>query len=337
MNLNMNRNIVRHRGHWVDGLLVWALTIGSVCSSFAVTFVDWGGDYVTESQVLVNTEVTSEHYRTYDPTPSQGYNTLRGTVLSYGGGIQELTPATGYQAPVGKSSSFWGGWTASAGTGPGIPGGISGNVDFTSNRTVWNNPVAGTGGDFINLSISSSAPAIRGIIAFAKTGFLSGFDAQSVAFDSSSSISLTGMTSGFRPVVRWVIQDGDTWYISENSFTGTGTGFWGAPTNATLNDPNSALWAAYVPILTDSAGPYFYNPAPETGYATHAFTNIQTVGVFFDSYGQPVIDGAYSGFGLQNFTVNGVIAAVPEPSTSLLAAAGALGLGWMRFRRLRNR
>jgi hypothetical protein len=202
---------------------------------------------------------------------------------------------------------------------------------------VWNNPVAGTGGDFINLSISSSAPGIRGIIAFAKSGFLSGFDTQAVGFDSTSSISFTGLTNGFRPVVRWVIQDGDTWYISQNSFTGTGTGFWGAPTDSTLVDPNSALWAAYVPILTDSAGPYFYNPAPESGYATHTFSNIQTIGVFFDSYGQPSIDGSFSSFGLQNFVVDGVIAPIPEPATGALAMAGAFSLGFMHLRRIRNR
>jgi hypothetical protein len=130
-------------------------------------------------------------------------------------------------------------------------------------------------------------------------------------------------------VLRWVIQDGDTWYISDATFTGTGSFlFWGAAVSATLSDPNSQAWAPYIPIESDSAGPYLYNPAPSTGYAAHTFSDIQTIGVYFDSYGVPITDGTFTNVGLQGFTVDAVV--VPEPSVMVLVALASFSIFFRR-------
>ena len=156
------------------------------------------------------------------------------------------------------------------------------------------------------------------MMVFEKQDFLNGTSTETVAFDSSSSLSFSGLVGGARPNLRWAVLDGSTWYVSDATFTGTGSFlFWGAAVSSTLTDPNSQLWASYIPIESDSAGPYLYNAAPSSGYAAHTFSNIQAVGIYYDSYGVPITDGTFTNVGLQQFTVSGVT--VPEPSTYMLA------------------
>lgn len=309
--------------------LVQALVL-AVSVHAATVLVDWGGNYVSSTEMYSNTEFPTD-FRA-ETLSGQGYSTVRGPVLGYSGTVANLTPGGGYTAPSGKSSTFYGGWSASSGTGPAVPGGASGTQSGLSSRSVLQNGAGGQPGeDIMYLALDTPAPAFRGLFVFEKNDFLNGMDAGTVAFDASSELSFTGLVGGYRPILRWVVLDGSTWYISDASFTGTGSFlFWGAAVSSTLSDPNSQLWASYVPIESDSAGPYLYNAAPASGYAAHSFSNVQAVGVYFDSYGVSVTDGTFTNVGLQNFSVTGV--AVPEPSTLAFAAIGiaVIGVGLRR-------
>lgn len=300
----------------------------SLANSFAEVLVDWGGNYVSSSQIYSNTAYPAD-FR------AEGmYSTVRGPNLWYNGTVANLTPSSGYLAPLGKSSTFYGGWSASSGDAPAVPGGEEGNVSGLNSRVVLQNGPGGQPGqDAIYLATNNTAPAFRGLIVFDKSDFLNDMNEPTVGFDGSSSLSFTGFVGGYRANIRWVVQDNDNWYISDASFTGSGASdFWGAVASSTLNDPNNQLWVSYTPILSDSAGPYLYNAAPGSGYATHTFSNIQSVGVYFDSYGVPSSgDGTYTNFGLQQFTVNGI--AVPEPGTFALAGLALAGLAVLRRRK----
>lgn len=291
---------------------------------------DWGGNYVSSTEVYSNTEFPDE-FRT-ETILGQGYSTLRGPVLSTSGTVANLTPGGGYAAPSGKTSAFYGGWSSSSGTDPAVPGGASGTESGLNSRSVLQNGAGGQPGeDIMYLSLNTAAPAFRGLFIFEKDDFLNGMNAETVAFDETSELSFTGLVGGYRPNLRWVVLDGGTWYISDVSFTGTGSFlFWGAAVSSTLSDPNSQLWASYIPIASDSAGPYLYNAAPGSGYGAHSFSNIQAVGVYFDSYGVSVTDGTFTNVGLQSFSVTGV--AVPEPSALAFAMTGiaVIGVGLRR-------
>ncbi len=297
-------------------LALFAFVVASP-SLLAVTVVDWGGDYVSSSQVLRNTTYPSDYYVTTES--GQSYGSLKNS-------IQTLSPSSGYSAPVGKTSSFSGGWMGSQGAGPGFPGDVSGNEGALNNRTVYENGV----NDRISLSLlAAGAPAMRGLIVFDKAGFLNGGSAGPVSFDSTSQLSFSGILDGYRPIGRWVVQDGGNWYISQSEIV---QGEYNTVENHILGDLNNALWAVYQPVITDSFGTYFFNEAPSTGYATHTFADINSVGVFFDSYGVPNTDGGFSRFVLQDFSAT----AVPEPSVFALVGLGVLMVGARQWRRARK-
>lgn len=296
-------------------LVTFGFTIASVR---AVTVVSWGGDYVSANQVFVNTTTTSPNsYRTYT-SAGQSYSTLTNS-------LQNLTPDAGYSGPIGKTVNFSGGFMGSAGTSAAVPGGAGGTTSAINSRAVLDN---GTN-DRINISLQTTNPQIRGAITFAKSDFLGGMSLETVGFDSSSTLSFSGIMGGVRPVGRWLVQDGSVWYISLASITQSASN---VVETHTLSDLNNMQWAVYVPTLTDTAGTYFINEAPLSGYDAHIFENVQSIGLYFDSYGQPAsADGSsYSRFTLQSFSASAV--AVPEPS---LAALIVFGLGVITLARYR--
>lgn len=295
-------------------LAIGVLSPGSV---LAATFVQWGGDYVSQSQVLSNTAYPSDYYVTSES--GQSYGSLKGS-------IQSLAPTSGYAAPSGATSGFSGGWMGSQGAGPGFPGDASGNEGALNNRVVYENGA----NDRISLSLlAAGAPAMRGLIVFDKGGFLNGLNSGPVSFDSSSQLSFSGIMDGYRPIGRWLVQDGGVWYISQSEIVQNA---YNTVETHVLGDLNNALWSVYQPVITDSYGTYFFNAAPSTGYAAHAFSDVTSVGVFFDSYGQANTDGGFSRFVLQEFSAT----AVPEPSVLALIGAGALLVGVRQWKRRRG-
>ena len=290
----------------------------AIASTRAATIANWGGDYVSANQVFVNTTTASPNsYRTYT-NAGQSYSTLLNS-------FQNLTPGTGYSGPSGKTVNFSGGFMGSAGIGAAVPGGAGGTTSAINSRAVLDN---GTN-DRISISLQTTNPQIRGAITFAKADFFGGMNLESVGFDSSSNLSFSGIMGGVRPIGRWLVQDGSVWYISLASIAQSVSN---VVETHTLSDLNNMQWAVYVPTLTDTAGTYFINEAPASSYAVHTFENVQTVGIFFDSYGQPASgDGSsYSRFTLQSFSASAV--AVPEPSMLGFIAFGLGIVVLMRYR-----
>jgi hypothetical protein len=276
----------------------------------AAIAVDWGGTY--GSQAFGNA-AAEDFATTYGSGIYASVSTLKD-------GPRNLTPTSGYTAPEGKSSTFWGGWMAStpdATSEATIPGSVHPGTDsplqaWDNNRGIW--------ADRISIGVARYQARLRGMIYFSKSDFLNDLNSTTVAFDENSSLSFSGITDGnFGPNVRWVIQDGDTWYVS----SAQGVGEYNKVFTLTLEDPNSALWAAFEPYSNDT-----YNAAPDSGYATHTFSNIQAVGMFFDSYGLASrnYDGdGWARFAMQSFTMEA--SAVPEPSIAGLAGVTLVSFG----------
>lgn len=293
-----------------NGVLALALGLASTATreGHAATIVSWGGNYVSANQVFTDTTTASPNsYRTYT-NAGQSYSTLKNS-------LQNLTPGSGYVAPSGKTANFSGGFMGSSGTGPAGIGGVNGTDSALSSRAVLDNGA----NDRISLSLSAPNPQIRGAITFSKADFLSDFSQETVGFDLTSTLSFSGILGGVRPIGQWLVQDGSIWYISLSTITQSASN---TVETHTLADLNNALWAVYTPTLSDTAGAYFINAAPASGYAAHTFSDVQAVGIFFDSYGQPASpDGSsYSRFALQTFSASAV--AVPEPAISILMALG---------------
>ncbi len=279
--------------------------------SGAAVAVDWGGDY-GEGQAFGN--AAAEDFTT---TYGSG---IYASASILNDGPRNLTPTSGYTAPEGKSATFWGGWMAStpdATSSVTIPGSVHPGIDSPlegslNSRAIWSNR--------INIAVSRYQARLRGMVYFSKSDFLNDLNSATVAFDENSSLSFSGISDGnFGPNVRWVIQDGDTWYVS--SVQGVGT--YNTVFTMSLANPNSALWASFDPYSDGT-----YNAAPDEGYATHTFSNIQAVGMFFDSYGleSRAYDGdGWARFAMQGFTMEA--SAIPEPSIASLAGVTLLSFG----------
>lgn len=301
----------------------WALVCGLSCMTLvsfmasqanAEVVVDWGGTYTNGTQAFGNASAED-----FTNTHGGGIN---GSLSILNDGPRNLTPSSGYTAPEGKSSIFWGGWMASTpdtGWSAIIPGSLYPDTDapvasWDNNRSIW--------ADRITIAVNKYQARLRGMVYFSKNDFLNEMNGTAVGFDGNSSLSFSGITDGnFGPNVRWVIQDGGTWYVSEVYGTGTYNTFF----TMSLDDPNSALWAAFDPYSDGT-----YNAAPDSGYATHAFSNIQAVGMYFDSY--DLESRAYDGdgwarFSLQSFKMEA--SAIPEPSVASLSGITLISLGML--------
>ncbi len=126
--------------------------------------------------------------------------------------------------------------------------------------------------------------------------------AAGVAFDATSQLSITTKSMQFL-TGRWVVNDGGTYYISSNTFTGS----------ATLADPNSTTWALFSP----TGSLLNFNQSAAT-FSSRSFTNIQGAGFYVEN--DVVNTTEAPSVNVSQFSVNALI---PEPSSiSLLGAAG---------------
>lgn len=126
----------------------------------------------------------------------------------------------------------------------------------------------------------ASPPKMRGLLFFTKSHFSHGTDelGKKIRFSPGSRLYFSGMLDGLSPEARWLVRDGETWYISESTLEPQVSYNKSEPRE--LLDPASARWAEYHP----QGAPLEVAP---TVYDTHVFDDITAVGVFWDSYESP--------------------------------------------------
>lgn len=141
-------------------------------------------------------------------------------------------------------------------------------------------------------------PQMRGILAFVQKDFLEGADApdKTVRFDAMSRLAFRGILDGRPPTARWLVRDGETWWVSEATLSPQLN--YNESEERELIDPQSVKWAEYDPTT---------EPLTEvsTDFQPHEFQQITAVGIFWDSYGVETVVGgtSFSRMAMDSFQV----------------------------------
>ena len=167
------------------------------------------------------------------------------------------------------------------------------------------------------LSISG-VTSMQGLVLWDKSSFLSG-SSQTYGVGAGSSISVNlFQTDGS---TRFIIRNGDTYYISEMTVT-SGTGVNGGGTTVL----DGLTWAEWDPAANGGTG--FTNALP-TVFSTQTFNNVTAVGIYFDG------DRSAVRFRMENdgFIVN--LDIIPEPASIGFLLFGMTAV--IAGRRMKNR
>lgn len=239
------------------------------------------------------------------------------------------------------------------------------NVDYAAGKnpisqaTVQHEPNADRTGYISRMTFDHYAPAKWYILGdksddltnfsaafmWRKDGFLNGGSSGVVSFDASSNLSVNLVRWHNPGQARFVVQDGDQFYISEATLPPP-TGGTHQQNNVRNVNPTLTNWALYDPV-----GPYDIDFDQNTAvFAPHVFTDVQAVGAYFerDAFINVLNLPAPSNMlKFDNFIINAVVTGgtgapptpeynpIPEPSVLAL-----VGMGWaasMSRRRLAKR
>ena len=262
-------------------LFAWGL---SKTQAQTVRIVDFGGtDYVTSNQKYRNNSdgaLVMGDFGLGTPGPNDARRQY-----AFSPAIELNPQAAGYDQTQ-PSAEFYGGIQGTR---------ADTNSASFGTRTVNNN----SAGDRISLrhqTNSGAAPQPIGnthlFVFWDKTGFLNGGDSQTMEFDAASSLNVA-MTRHENLTSRFVVRDGTTFYISQQTFTGT----------AMLN-PNATDWAVY-----DPATDLDFDAGAAT-FASHTFTDITAAGVYSE---RDAVCTCRMWFELSDFEVDAVVAVVDPP------------------------
>jgi hypothetical protein len=185
-------------------------------------------------------------------------------------------PLEGYNPPPEKTGDFGLAISSSSGRGPAAP-----QILRLDKRT--------TGGTLTVLVQGSETdpPQMRGVLFFTKSHFLSGAGESSaqVRFDAASRLDFVGILDGLAPEARWLVRDGEEWFVSEGTLAPQLA--YNASEQRELTDPGSKRWTAYnvqgAPLEIIS-----------TRFEQRIFSNITAVGIYWDSYGSSNVVGGTS-------------------------------------------
>lgn len=290
---------------WTTGFAsVVCFTSGDLFSA-PTTIVDWGGNYVASHSVHghASYDGTSSDDWVSASVGSQGFSTRPFDLNTN----RDLTPGAGYTAPPSKSSRFYGGYSSACNLSPAIPGGADGLT--AGYRDVEQN---GSSDRIVLQCGAGNQSKIRGAVVFRKDDFLQSSAGKTVSLDFASELFFSGILDGWRPEARWLVRDGDTWYISQATLAAQGS--YNIAEGRTLL-PSSTQWAVYNPVAVDGTGNAYFPPVPAS-FSAHVFSDVTAVGIFFDSFNASgYLGGAsFSRFALEQFKVK---AQVAEPTVAV--------------------
>ncbi len=165
-----------------------------VAGASASSVVHWQGDYVGASSRVMNLPSATDNggVRTY--------------VFS---AVNSLVPTTGYTAPTGRSSTFYGALQNSQASGdPANFGAIQIATQVVDEGS--NFRVQGGAGD----------STISGMIMFKKENFLNGYDTGTLALSGLGGNMNIYDVNATSAVFRYAVLSGTQWYLSEAVATG---------------------------------------------------------------------------------------------------------------------
>jgi hypothetical protein len=203
-------------------------------------------------------------------------------------------------------------FTSSGGQNTTIYGGLSINCDSGSGPVDPGIRLDGGTAAILNYLGTSTNPVMKGTYIWKQADYLAG-SSQGVEFDESSSlsISVSGYTLPNNSEMRFVAQQGGTYYVSQFDFSGSGT--------YSLSNPNTNTWA----VLDTSD--YTYGAMNAV-----TFTNVEAVGFYFS--GERTVSPGIIRIDVDDFQVNATV--IPEPATFGMIGTG-IGLALMIRRRRR--
>jgi glucose/arabinose dehydrogenase len=270
------------------------INVGSTPTTYTASFqpdrnaqiVDWYGDYVRTD------------------TAMQRYITLETADLDNDGASDDTRGYLPYSAtqplsPNPSGGNSYGG-TYDQDTSYRFYGGVllqRYNGDFGSRwAEIWERPSA----DRIYQSADATSDGWF-FIFWKKADFLNGGSARTVTLDAQSKLEVLNYSGADGDVknnygrVRFVVQDGNQFYISQDAGAPTASSF-------TLSNPSSRNWAIYNP-----GAPYNlkFNAATAT-FAPHVFTDVRAVGLYH-SNDNSSSSARRAGFVFERFRVMAVV------------------------------
>lgn len=230
---------------------------------------------------------------------------------------KQLSPASGYSGPA-----FFGGYTFSSATynvgftntasGQGI---ANSNAILGGKNTLYFNVAGPT-----NSAFWESEMSFASVFVFQQDSFNEGFTSGGLTVDGFG-ITLfkhggNNPTLRFTPTGRWLVQIGETFYLSQATFTQSVNNE-SATFSISGNDLSNTQWAAYDPVAN-----LFFDNAP--AFQPMSLTNVTAVGFYVeDTSFRPYSGTVGMRFGVSEFAVTGI----PEPSATGLLMFLILGGG----------
>jgi hypothetical protein len=182
---------------------------------------------------------------------ARSYSVSNDTQRSYN--FDATTPF--FDGPATNCMKIYGGWD-----------GRIGDTNWVAD-THW---ISGSNGQLVN-SVQSSTSAATNQLMFLwdKADFLYGGSAKTWGFLNAATNVLTVNLFRNDGILRFVIRDGGSYYVSEKALSNV-------PGTFMLKGDEGVLWAAWDPTAKDGAD--FYN-LPTNGFDTAVFSNVTAVGL----------------------------------------------------------
>ena len=330
--LHVNNRISPHFTLFRNSCLLPALALGlgvlfHTATLSAATIVNWDGG--TGGQAYLGPAPVSQNLAggltTADITYAGAAATDRQQIRTFSSS-SALSPAGGYPNGVDTtqySTTFYGGYES-------IVLDASSGAAISAMVVRTGTPASTPDGSVIRLTDTRPAASqyvVTSIVMFNKADFLGGLNAGALTLNSLSMTLLappasSGSFSNMRG--RWLVANGGTYYLSQNTFSlDAGT--------RTINDFTSTLWATFTPSTV--AGTVL-NFQPSS-FAMVDFNDVQSVGYYAETWNSTNNNqfltgtgGTNSGYNLTDFSA--VAVPVPEPSPVLILGVCALSVTGVR-------